>query len=99
MRIATAAELPPGRLLEVFNSGFSDYLVPLQLDADTLRTHLRENDIALDRSPVAVDGEPVSFALVGIRGSDAWIGGMAKAAFLDGLYARELVKALDSADE
>ena len=99
MRIATAAELPPGRLLEVFNSGFSDYLVPLQLDADTLRTHLRENDIALDRSPVAVDGEPVSFALVGIRGSDAWIGGMATvpAHRRTGLARRLLDAAIDSA--
>jgi ribosomal protein S18 acetylase RimI-like enzyme len=77
VRIGTAAELARDRLLELFNAGFSDYLIPLQLDAGTLRTHLRENDIALDRSPVAVDGEPVAFALVGVRGPDAWIGGMA----------------------
>lgn len=79
MRVVTAAELGRGELLGVFNAGFSDYLVPLQLDPDTLDAHLRENDIALDRSPVAVDGEPVAFALVGVRGRDAWIGGMATA--------------------
>lgn len=28
-----------------------------------------------------------------------WVGGMARAAFLDGIYARELVKALDAPDE
>jgi GNAT superfamily N-acetyltransferase len=77
VRVVTAAELGRGELLGVFNAGFSDYLVPLQLDADTLVAHVRENDIALDRSPVAVDGGPVAFALLGVRGRDAWIGGMA----------------------
>lgn len=77
MNVVTAAQLGRGELLEVFNAGFSDYLVPLQLDEGTLRTHLRENDIALDRSPVAVDGKPSAFALLGVRGPDAWIGGMA----------------------
>jgi GNAT superfamily N-acetyltransferase len=100
VRVATAAELRPGQLLEVFNAGFSDYLVPLQLDEDTLRTHLRENDIALDRSPVAiVDGGPVAFALVGVRGGDAWIGGMATvpAHRRHGLARRVLDAGIDSA--
>ena len=100
MRVATAAELRPGELLQVFNAGFSDYLVPLQLDEDTLRTHLRENDIALDRSPVTlVAGGPVAFALVGVRGGDAWIGGMATvpAHRRTGLARRMLDAAIDSA--
>jgi ribosomal protein S18 acetylase RimI-like enzyme len=100
VRIATAAELAPGELLEVFNAGFSDYLVPLHLDEDALRTHLRENDIALDRSPVAVvDGGPVAFALLGVRGRDAWIGGMATvpAHRRTGLARRMLDAAIDSA--
>jgi GNAT superfamily N-acetyltransferase len=79
VNVVTAAQLGRGELLEVFNAGFSDYLVPLQLDEGTLRTHLRENDIALDRSPVAVDGKPSAFALLGVRGPDAWVGGMATA--------------------
>jgi Acetyltransferase (GNAT) family len=50
----------------------------MQLDAAALRGHVRTNDLDLSRSPVAVvDGEPAAFALVGIRGPDAWIGGMA----------------------
>jgi GNAT superfamily N-acetyltransferase len=100
VRIATAAELAPGELLEAFNAGFSDYLVPLQLDEDGLRTHVHENDIALDRSPVAVvDGGPVAFALLGVRGRDAWIGGMATvpADRRTGLARRMLDAAIDSA--
>jgi ribosomal protein S18 acetylase RimI-like enzyme len=98
--VATAAGLQPGELLAVFNAGFSDYLVPLQLDEDTLRTHLRENDIDLGRSPVAVaEGGPVAFALVAIRGRDAWIGGMATAPAhrRAGLARQMLDAAIDSA--
>jgi ribosomal protein S18 acetylase RimI-like enzyme len=101
VRLATAAELGRGELLEVFNAGFSDYLVPLQLDEDTLRAHVHENDIALDRSPVAVADAPAAFALVGIRGTDAWIGGMATvpAHRRTGLARRMLDAATDSATE
>jgi ribosomal protein S18 acetylase RimI-like enzyme len=99
VRLVTAAELRRGELLKVFNAGFSDYLVPLQLDEGTLRAHLRENDIALDRSPVAVDDVPVAFALLGVRGGDAWIGGMATAPAhrRTGLARRMLDAAIDSA--
>lgn len=101
MKVVTAAELGRGQLLEVFNAGFSDYLIPLQLDEGTLGTHLRENDIALDRSPVAVGEKPVAFALVGVRGPDAWIGGMATtpAHRRTGLARRMLDAAIDSAAE
>jgi len=99
VRVTTAADLPAGRLLELFNAGFSDYLIPLQLNTATLRTHLRENDIALDRCPVAIDGEPVAFALIGVRGADAWIGGMATvpARRRSGLARRMLDAAVGSA--
>jgi GNAT superfamily N-acetyltransferase len=99
VRIVPAAELGTATLLEVFNAGFSDYLVPLQLDEATLRTHLRENDIALDRSPVALADEPVAFALLGVRGGDAWIGGMATvpAERRSGLARKLLDAAIESA--
>jgi len=101
VRVVPAADLGTAKLLEVFNAGFSDYLVPLQLDEATLHMHLHENDIALDRSPVAVADEPAAFALVGIRGTDAWIGGMATvpARRGEGLGRRMLDAAIDSAAE
>jgi GNAT superfamily N-acetyltransferase len=99
MRVVPAAELGTAKLLEVFNAGFSDYLVPLQLDEATLRTHLRENDISLDRSPVALADEPAAFALLGVRGDDAWIGGMATvpAQRRNGLARQMLDAAIESA--
>lgn len=80
MTIVSAASLGERGLLDLFNAGFSDYVLPLQLDAEALRGHVRTNDLDLARSPVAtVAGEPAAFALLGIRGTDAWIGGMATA--------------------
>ena len=101
MNVVPAAELSTAEFLKVFNSGFSDYVVPLRLDASALRAHLRENDIELDRSPVAVAEEPAAFALLGIRGRDAWIGGMATvpAHRRAGLGRRMLDAAIDSAAE
>jgi GNAT superfamily N-acetyltransferase len=80
MNVVSAESLGAARLLDLFNAGFSDYVVPMQLDAAALRGHVRTNDLHLARSPVAVvDGEPAAFALLGIRAADAWIGGMATA--------------------
>lgn len=101
MRVVPAAELGTAKLLEVFNAGFSDYLVPLRLDDAALRAHLHENDIALDRSPVALADEPAAFALLGVRGRDAWIGGMATvpAQRRTGLARQMLDAAIESARE
>jgi len=101
VRVVPAADLGAGRLLEVFNAGFSDYLVPLRLDEATLRAHLHENDIALDRSPVALADGPAAFALLGVRAGDAWIGGMATvpAKRRGGLARQVLDAAIESARE
>jgi GNAT superfamily N-acetyltransferase len=80
MKVVSAESLGAAGLLDLFNAGFSDYVVPMQLDAAALHGHVRTNDVDLARSPVAVvDGEPAAFALLGIRAADAWIGGMATA--------------------
>jgi len=70
-------------LAALFNRGYAGYLVPLTLDAASLRAHVTLNDVDLGASRVAVrDGEPVAFALLGVReasapgGGRGWIGGM-----------------------
>jgi ribosomal protein S18 acetylase RimI-like enzyme len=73
--IITADALERAAIRELFNAGFSGYLVPMHLDESAFETHLEHHDIDLAASPVLVDGDPVAFALVGIRGADAWIGG------------------------
>ncbi len=79
MSLIFADALAPAALADLFNAGFSDYLVPLQLDEAALREHIRVHDIDLAASPVATVKDAAAFALLGVRGADAWIGGMATA--------------------
>jgi ribosomal protein S18 acetylase RimI-like enzyme len=92
--IITGDTLERSAMRELFNAGFSGYLVPMHLDEAAFETHLDRNDIDLTASPVLVDGDPVAFALVGIRDADAWIGGMGTvpAARRSG-HAREVMRA------
>ncbi len=95
----SASSLKPSQLVRVFNLGFSDYLVPMQMDEAALADHVDNNDIDLACSQVAVDVEPVGFALVARRGTEAWIGGMGTSpAYREiGLGARTLTAAIDAA--
>jgi ribosomal protein S18 acetylase RimI-like enzyme len=99
LRLVSASSVDPGQLVRVFNLGFSDYLVALQLDESEMADHIANNDIDLLCSRVAVDVEPVAFALVGRRGTDAWIGGMGTSPAYRriGLGARTLAAAIDAA--
>ena len=76
LHLVTARSLPLAELVRVFNLGFSDYLVPMQMDEAALADHIAHNDIDPECSRVAVDVEPVGFALAARRGNEAWIGGM-----------------------
>jgi ribosomal protein S18 acetylase RimI-like enzyme len=71
---ASALDLPA--LVELFNAGFSDYLVPMKLDEDGLREHIDTNGIELDCSRVALEERAVAFALLALRGAEGWVGGM-----------------------
>jgi ribosomal protein S18 acetylase RimI-like enzyme len=94
-----ADALAPAALADLFNAGFSDYLVPLQLDEAALREHVRVHDIDLAASPVAIAEDAAAFALLGVRGADAWIGGMATAPPYRrrGLGRRVMAAALEAA--
>jgi GNAT superfamily N-acetyltransferase len=74
--LTPARSLGLDALAGLFNACFADYLLPMRLDTAALADHVERNDISLDDSPVAVEGEPVAFALLAVRGRDAWIGGM-----------------------
>ncbi len=77
MNLAPADTLGLAGLAELFNAGFSDYVLPMQLDEAALREHLEDNDIDLRGSRVVIADGPAAFALLGVRGADAWVGGMA----------------------
>ncbi len=79
MILVAASELAPDELRELFNRGFSDYLVPLQLGEDAFREHLAVNDVDLEASFAARDPEPAALALIARRGRAAWVAGMGTA--------------------
>lgn len=101
MNLVSAEALGLAELADLFNEGFSDYLLPMRLDEAALRDHVDENDIDLRNSRVVVMDHPAAFALLARRGGDAWIGGMATAPAhrRRGLGERALVAALEAASE
>ncbi len=97
--ITSAHTLERAAMHELFNEGFSGYLVPMRLDDAAFSTYLEHNDIDLDVSRVMVDERPASFALVGVRRDEVWIGGMGTvpAARRQGYGQLVLESALDAA--
>ena len=73
----TADVLADDAFLDLFNRAYADYFVPLRLDREALRTMVEVSDLDLASSSlVDLDGAPVGFALLGVRGREGWIGGM-----------------------
>lgn len=64
-------------LAELFTRAYEGYFVPFALDAERLSFMVRAYDLDLDTSRVALDGgEPIGLANLGIRGREAWVGGV-----------------------
>jgi GNAT superfamily N-acetyltransferase len=61
----------------VFNAAYEDYLVPFHIDEQQLAFMDDAFDLDLDASRIAFrGGEPVGLGNLGLRGEDAWIGGV-----------------------
>ncbi|HEY1565235.1 MAG TPA: GNAT family N-acetyltransferase [Gaiellaceae bacterium] len=75
--LGSARSLPPGERAELFNTAYEGYLVPLHLDEAMLAFMDDAFDIDVEASRVAFrDGEAVGLGNLGVRGEDAWIGGV-----------------------
>lgn len=69
--IMNAERVPVSLLTLLWNEGFSNYYVPMQLGDDRLGALIEREAISLADSHVAMlDGEPVGFVLTGIRWRD-----------------------------
>lgn len=96
MRIATMDEVEIGTIVDVFNRGFNDYLIPVSMDEIVLKDYVFVNDISLKDSFVAFDdsGNPQAFTFTGIRERKGWIGGLAVDPRFRGLgFGRAILKA------
>jgi ribosomal protein S18 acetylase RimI-like enzyme len=62
---------------KLFNRAYEGYLIPFTLDEATLRFMVETYDLDRDASRLAYDGdEGIGFGNLGLRGEDAWIGGV-----------------------
>lgn len=75
LRPATSLALAERAAL--FTAAYEGYAVPMHIDEDTLTWMQEKLDFDLDASRIAFrDGEPVGLVNLGVRGRDAWIGGV-----------------------
>ena len=73
----TVATLDEAARAAAFTAVYEGYMRPLAMGPAQMAAHVRNNDVALDRSPLWLDGDGrlVGLGLVGLRGRRAWIGG------------------------
>ncbi len=77
LEIRSARSLSPAERAELFNAAYEGYLLPFHLDEHQLAFMDDAFDLDLDASRIAYrDGEPVGLGNLGLRGEDAWIGGV-----------------------
>jgi GNAT superfamily N-acetyltransferase len=75
--VRPANSVPTDELAALFTRGYEGYIVPMQLDEETLRFMAATFDIDLAASRVAFrNGDPVGIANLGVRGARGWIGGL-----------------------
>jgi ribosomal protein S18 acetylase RimI-like enzyme len=72
-----ASILDDERLAALFTAVYAGYWHPIEIDAAGLRHMVETHDLDLDASVAALDaGVPVAVAMLAIRGTEGWIGGM-----------------------
>jgi ribosomal protein S18 acetylase RimI-like enzyme len=75
--LRSASELGHDELAELFNRAYADYEIPLHADAGTIAFMEEAFDLVPARSRVAYRGdEAVGVALLGVRNTRGWVGGM-----------------------
>ena len=78
VEIDSASALDRARRAELFTSAYEGYLLPFRIDEQQLAGMDAAFDIDVDASRIASrDGELVGLGNLGVRGDDAWIGGVA----------------------
>ena len=77
LELRPAAGFDEEALAALFTASYEGYLVPFAVDAATLRYLTDTFDLDREASRVALrDGVPVGIANLGLRGPDAWVGGV-----------------------
>jgi GNAT superfamily N-acetyltransferase len=77
LELRSARSLSLGERAELFTAAYEGYVVPMRIDETALGWIDEKFDVDLDASRIAFrDDEPVGLLNLGVRGADAWIGGV-----------------------
>ncbi len=77
VELQTASGLSDEELAGLFTASYEGYVVPFAVDVAALRSLTETCDLDRAASVVAVrDGEHVGLANLGLRGAEAWVGGI-----------------------
>jgi ribosomal protein S18 acetylase RimI-like enzyme len=77
LELRPASAFDGAALAALFTAGYEGYAVPIRIDAEAFGAMVAANDLDLGASRVALRaGEPVAFAMLGVRDEEGWIGGM-----------------------
>jgi len=75
--LRSARSLSAGERAELFTAAYEGYLLPFRIDEQQLAAMDDAFDIDAEASRIAFrGGEPVGLGNLGVRGDDAWIGGI-----------------------
>lgn len=74
MNLLPASQFSIEDLTEAYNKTRVDYLVPMPMTPQRLAEYVRDYDVSLESSAVAVDeGQIIGLCMLGLRGSHAWV--------------------------
>jgi ribosomal protein S18 acetylase RimI-like enzyme len=78
LALVAADQVDLDTLTLAFNSGFTNYFVPLTQTSESLATLIETNDVSLADSVVAREpsGAPAGIGLLAVRGRRGWVAGM-----------------------
>jgi ribosomal protein S18 acetylase RimI-like enzyme len=77
LEIRKSSTLGRGQRAKLFTSAYEGYLLPFQVDEAALAMMEKVFDLDPDASRIALhEGETVGLGNLGVRGEDAWIGGV-----------------------
>ncbi len=74
-KLVATSRFSTDELVEIYNAGRTDYIVPMLTDAEHLQNYIRMYDIDLDASVVILDShnQPAGIGMLGVRGDRCWI--------------------------
>ena len=74
-KFVPTSQFSTDELVDIYNAGRADYIVPMLTDAEHLKNYIHMYDVDLDASVVILDSkdQPAGIGMLGMRGDRGWI--------------------------